>query len=92
MNKRKEEETELSESPIFEDIPEEKRAEIARVVKKKVVPTHTIIFQQGDPGDSFYIIRSGKVRVFKKDEEGFETDLTELGPGDSFGEVALLTG
>jgi len=82
----------LSGSPIFEDLPEEQLREIAAVVETKVVPAGTMICRQGDPGDSFYLIRSGKVRVFRKDHEGVETELSRLGPGDSFGEIALLTG
>ncbi|MGD2126121.1 MAG: cyclic nucleotide-binding domain-containing protein, partial [Desulfobacteraceae bacterium] len=66
--------------------------EIARIVENTVVPPNTVIFQQGDPGDSFFIINAGKVRVFRKDSEGIETELSQLGPGDSFGEMALLTG
>ena len=82
----------LSESPVFEDIPQEKLSEIAGAVQEKVVPARTVIFRQGDPGDSFYVIKSGKVRAFRKDEDGVETGLSELGPGESFGEMALLTG
>jgi len=81
----------LSEAHLFEGIPEEKLLKIAQVVQKEVVPAQTIIFRQGEPGDSFYIIVSGKVRVFRKGEEGVETDLSMLGPGDCFGEMALLT-
>jgi CRP-like cAMP-binding protein len=72
--------------------PEEKLAEIAQAVQDKVYPARTIIFRQGDPGDSFYLITSGRVRVFRIDEDGIEIDLSELGPGESFGEMALLTG
>ena len=73
-------------------LPEEKLAEIARGAATRVVPAGTIIFRQGDPGDRMYIIRYGKVRAFRVDEEGVETDVAELGPGDSFGEIPLLTG
>jgi len=85
-------ESKLFESPIFADIPREKLLELDRIVQKKLVPAHTIIFRQGDPGDSFYIINSGKIRVFRKSSEGVETELVQLGPGQSFGELALLTG
>jgi hypothetical protein len=87
-----EKENGLSESPLFTDIPKEKLSEVGKVVQKEVVPAHNIIFRQGDPGDKFYIITSGKVRIFRKSKEGIETDLSRLGPGDSFGEMALLTG
>ena len=80
----------LSETDVFKSLPEEQLGEIARVVQDKVVPANTIIFRQGDPGDSFYIIHSGKIRVFLRGEDGVETELNQLGPGDSFGEMALL--
>lgn len=82
----------FSEGSFFEYLPEEGLAEIAKRFKTVTVPKGTVLFRQGEPGQSFYIIRSGKVKAFRKDEEGVETDLAELGPGDSFGELALLTG
>jgi len=82
----------LSESPVFDEIPQEKLTEIAGAMQERVVPAHTVIFRQGDPGDSFYLIKSGKVRAYRKDADGVETGLSELGPGESFGEMALLTG
>lgn len=81
-----------SEDIPYAHVPEEKLAEIARGAATRVVPAGTVLFRQGDPGDSFYIIRYGRVRAFRADAEGVETDLAELGPGDSFGEMPLLTG
>lgn len=56
------------------------------------VPAGRMIFEQGDPGDSFFMITSGRIRIFRKNAEGMETELAVLGSGDSFGEMALLTG
>ncbi|MBN2466970.1 MAG: cyclic nucleotide-binding domain-containing protein [Deltaproteobacteria bacterium] len=81
-----------SKNSIFDYLPDEKMAEIAKLVETRIVPAGAIIFREGEPGDSFFIIRYGRVRAFRTDEEGIETDLGELGPGDSFGELALLTG
>ena len=78
-------------SPVFEALPEEKLAEIAGVMQDHVLPDRTLVFRQGDPGTTFYIIASGKVRVYRKDRDGVETDLSVLGAGQSFGEMALLT-
>jgi CRP-like cAMP-binding protein len=83
------------ESPggtVLGQLPQEKRDELTRAVKHQVVAPHTIIFRQGDPGDRFYLIQCGKVRVFRKDAGGLETDISVLGEGQSFGEMALLTG
>ncbi|MGO9136459.1 MAG: cyclic nucleotide-binding domain-containing protein [Syntrophales bacterium] len=83
---------ELTRSKVFGQLPKEKWDELTRAMENQVVSRRTIIFRQGDPGDKFYIIHSGKVRVFRKDADGLETDLSVLGAGESFGEMALLTG
>jgi rhodanese-related sulfurtransferase len=85
-------EMKVAGTTILEQIPQEKRDELARVVEHQVVTPHTVIFRQGDLGDSFYIIRSGKVRVYRRDNDGLETEFSVLGAGESFGEMALLTG
>ncbi len=82
----------LLKSTIFRHMEPEKLDVIAHAVENRVVPENGIIFQVGDSADSFYIIGSGRVRVFVKSDKGFERELSILGPGDSFGEVALLTG
>jgi CRP-like cAMP-binding protein len=48
-----------------------------------------VIFRQGDKGDVGYVVRSGKVRIFRE-SEGIETTLATLGVGELFGEMALL--
>ncbi|MBN1954116.1 MAG: cyclic nucleotide-binding domain-containing protein [Anaerolineae bacterium] len=49
-----------------------------------------ILFQRGDPGDAFYVIESGQVRVFTYDERGKELTLNTLQAGEAFGELALV--
>ncbi len=82
----------LSETAAFREMPTEMLGEIARVVEDRVFPANTMLFRRGDPGDSFWVIESGRVRVFRRDEEGIEITFSELGQGKSFGEMALLTG
>ena len=48
-----------------------------------------IIFRQGDSGEAMYIIQSGAVEVFREDN-GKKTVLAHLGPGELFGEMALI--
>ena len=79
-------------SRVFGQLPTEKWDELTRAMENQVVARRTIIFRQGDPGDKFYVIHSGKVRVFRTETDGSETDLALLGEGESFGEMALLTG
>ena len=49
-----------------------------------------IIFSEGDPGDTMYIIAEGSVEIFQESEGG-KVVLARLGPRDLFGEIALLT-
>ena len=83
---------EFAERKIFEALPQDKLDELTRAVEHRIVAPFTTIFRQGDPGDSFCVILSGKVRVFRRDSDGFETELSVLGAGESFGEMSLVTG
>lgn len=49
------------------------------------------IFHQGDTGKHFYLIKKGKVGVFKEMEEGRMQKISELGQGEIFGEMALVS-
>jgi len=55
------------------------------------LPEGAIVFRQGEPGGSLYVIRAGKVRVLKE-SNGRKRMVTILGPGDFFGEMAVVTG
>ena len=48
------------------------------------------VISQGDQGDTFYILKSGVVRVSVKGSHGAEKEIAKLGTGDYFGEMALL--
>lgn len=51
-----------------------------------------VIIQQGEHADYYYLIRSGHAQVSRTTSDGTSVALAELGPGDGFGEEALLTG
>lgn len=56
----------------------------------RTFPKHVILFNEGDRSDSLYLILSGSVKVFASDEEGNEVLIDMLGPGEYFGELALI--
>jgi uncharacterized membrane protein YphA (DoxX/SURF4 family)/rhodanese-related sulfurtransferase len=60
--------------------------------QKWAVPAGTRIVSQGESPEFFYVIQSGRVQVFRETKDHIRTPLTELGPGEYFGEVALVTG
>jgi len=50
------------------------------------------IFSAGDPGNGFYLVKEGRVKVFMLSPDGKEQILHVIGPGESFGEVAVFAG
>ena len=77
---------------ILRDLPPEEIDELARSFQSRHVGPHEIIFKEGDPADAFYIIDSGRVRIFVRHENRMEREISLLGPGEHFGEMALLAG
>ena len=51
-----------------------------------------LIFSEGEPGNGFYIVETGKVKIFKLSFEGKEQILHIYGPGKAFGEVPVFEG
>jgi predicted acylesterase/phospholipase RssA/CRP-like cAMP-binding protein len=51
-----------------------------------------VLFRQGDPGTSLYIVVSGRLRVVSIADDGTETLLAELGTGETVGEMAVISG
>lgn len=77
---------------LFKNLPLELIAKISKIAEYQALPEGKIIIHQGDQADSFYQIISGSARVFRVSEDGIDVTLNTLGPGESFGEMALLTG
>lgn len=80
----------LSNITMFELLNESDRIALAAVVDELTVPAGHTLFQAGDPGDSLFIVRSGDIELFIKDTAGQKIVLTTAGPGDMFGELAML--
>ncbi len=57
--------------------------------ERKVKP-NTTIFSEKMPAEALYIVKSGKIKISVMEGEGDEIGLLELGPGDFFGEIALI--
>lgn len=65
---------------------------IARRLKRRVFEADEVVFEQGEPGDAMFIIRSGRVKIYSRGEGGKELTLNEYGGGDFFGEFSLIDG
>ena len=80
----------LANITMFEHLNEDDRLMLAKVVDELAVPEGHTLFQAGDPGDSLFIVRFGEIELFIKDTVGQKIVLTTAGPGDMFGELAML--
>jgi putative peptide zinc metalloprotease protein len=76
---------ELRDLPAFAHLNSEGLSELLRLGSWVSVPPGETLVRQGDEGDAFYAIRSGRADVVRDDER-----IADLGPGDHFGEAALL--
>lgn len=79
----------IANNPLFYSLPPEVIRSIAERLQERSFATGDSIFEEGQLGDSFYLIRRGTVRVTKL-QAGEEMVLSELGEGEGFGEMALL--
>jgi len=55
------------------------------------LPAGALVIREGEPGNAFYFVASGRLRVYATDGLGRETELAELGENAVFGEMALLS-
>jgi cAMP-binding proteins - catabolite gene activator and regulatory subunit of cAMP-dependent protein kinases len=81
----------LSQGELLRHLPAEDIGEILPLVEQRSLGPGEIVFRAGEEGDALYIVARGKVDV----TEGGGADchsLAELGPGQAFGEMALLSG
>jgi CRP-like cAMP-binding protein len=77
---------------ILSPLSREERRHLVEAVGVKVFASGERPVRQGEPGDSFYIIKRGTVDVVVEKGPGSEAVVATLGPGNIFGEMSLLTG
>jgi len=79
----------LKKVPILEGIAPQDFKKILALLKSHIYLQNDYIINEGEQGNSLYLIDRGVVRISRK-EEGGEKDLATLMAGDFFGEIALL--
>lgn len=88
--RRIEERCDLARCSLFSEATSSEIDPLLERLTSELVPAGTTIVRQGEPGDRFYLIRRGRVEVVAHNEAGVQVSLGILGPGDYFGELALL--
>lgn len=82
----------LKHLPLFRELGDGLLAGLAAHLRRRAFRHGTMIFHKDQAGDALYVIESGKVRIFLPAERGEELSIDLLGPGDVFGDMALLDG
>ncbi|HWL65640.1 MAG TPA: HD domain-containing phosphohydrolase, partial [Actinomycetota bacterium] len=80
----------LARSDLLGALPPAALEELAGHVRLNEYRAGQVIFREGDLGDSLHIVRSGLVKVVRPGAEGREVTLSTMGPGKTFGELAVL--
>jgi putative ABC transport system ATP-binding protein len=81
----------LSGLAAFEGLTAAEFAHIAERMRRRRFARGDVIIRQGDPGETFYLVRSGSVDVTRRaGSAGAMDHITTLGPGTCFGERALI--
>lgn len=76
--------------PLFTSLPASERKHLAEILHYSETPDSTLLFREGDPGNSLYILLDGQVNVIQAIDTSEERVLRTFGPGDYFGEMSLL--
>jgi CRP/FNR family transcriptional regulator, cyclic AMP receptor protein len=82
----------LSAVRIFQHLSRVDLARIAQVATVKRVAAHSIVFFEGNRADAFFVVLSGALKVFQTANDGRVRVLGTIGPGETFGELAMLDG
>lgn len=82
----------LAGVPLFAQLSESERKLLAERIDVITVEAGTTLFHHGDPGGTLYVIRSGEVELFLKNDTGERITLETVAAGEFFGDISLLDG
>jgi len=82
----------ITKIPLFQGLQRKQYDDLAMIAVDQVITRGKMIFSQGDEAAGFYVVISGRVKVFKLSPEGKEQILLILGTGEPIGEAAVFAG
>ena len=82
----------LASVRIFQHLGQDDLKKIQKIAKLKKVAASTVVFFEGNRADAFFIVLSGSLKVFQTAKDGRVKVLSTMGPGETFGELAMLDG
>ena len=82
----------LKMNPMFADLGADELQRLAGLCHTQQLTLGEVLFQKGDAGDALFGVRRGQIRIETGASDGSRLTLNFMGPGDLFGEVAVLDG
>ncbi len=82
----------IANTPLFKRLSKTQHENLAKICIKRSYKRGQIIFREGRPANGFYIVASGRIKIFKVSSQGKEQILGIFGAGEVFGEVAVFSG
>lgn len=82
----------LRKTPLFANLPPDDLRRVEGIASLKHYARKESIFREGDRADGFFIVATGRIKVFKLSEDGKEQVLHLIGPGQSFAEATIFEG
>jgi CRP/FNR family transcriptional regulator len=80
----------LARTEVFRDLEDRELQEVAQVSVPRRWERGEVIFREGDPGDTCYLLKSGAVMLTREHQDGRMVALAELRAGGMFGELAMF--
>lgn len=80
----------LARAGIFQGVSPDAVAALVRQLEPVTFRRTEVVFSEGEPGDTLFIITAGKVKIGRKSVDGRESLITLMGPSDMFGELAIF--
>ena len=82
----------LGATSLFDGVKGQHLRDLSGIAMVVSCKRRAAIFSTGDPGNGFYLVKEGRVKVFMLSPDGKEQILHIVGPGESFGEVTVFAG
>lgn len=82
----------IASSPVFEGLSRDDLQRVGACCELRVMTEGTTVFIENMPGESLFIVKKGSIRVSRMFAEADEKTLLVLGPGEVFGEMAVIDG
>lgn len=80
----------LSELAVFQDLTAREMEELNRITTMSTVSRGRVFYRPEEPGEVLFILKEGRVQLYRISPEGKKLVITTLGPHTLFGEMALL--